>query len=132
MFLVDMICTPADHGPLASQNSDQTYGFLFRFLSGKKVQFHLSRKNQRKFHSNGKRSRRDRRRVVRRTIPLLQSPTPHPLPQPTLGHFPVNQFLLGPSSRCQTLPVGACWQAKLTVSPKLPYFHFVRRKIIFL
>ena len=29
---------------------------LFRFLSGIKVQFHLSRKNYWKFHSNGKRS----------------------------------------------------------------------------
>ena len=44
---------------LASENSDQMIRFnLFRFLSGKKVQFHLSRKNYRKFHSNGKRSKR--------------------------------------------------------------------------
>ena len=46
-----------DPGPLASENSDQMIRFnLFRFLSGKKVQFHLSRKSYRKFHSNGKRS----------------------------------------------------------------------------
>ena len=46
-----------DPGSLAFENSDQMIRFnLFRFLSGKNVQFHLSRKNHRKFHSNGKRS----------------------------------------------------------------------------
>ena len=51
-----------DPDSLASENSDQMIRFnLFRFLSGKKVQFHLSRKNHRKFHSNGKRSRRKRK-----------------------------------------------------------------------
>ena len=46
-----------DRGPLASENSNQMIRFnLFRFLSGKKGQFHLSRKSYRKFHSNGKRS----------------------------------------------------------------------------
>ena len=44
MFLVDMICTQTP-GSLASENSGQMIRFnLFRFLSGKKVQFHLSRK----------------------------------------------------------------------------------------
>ena len=44
-----------DPGSLASKNSDQMIRFnLFHFLSGKKVQFHLSRKNHQKFHSNGK------------------------------------------------------------------------------
>ena len=46
-----------DPGPLASENSDQMIRFnLLRFLSGKKVQYHLSRKSYRKFHSNSKRS----------------------------------------------------------------------------
>ena len=58
MFLVDMIYMYPDPGPLASENSDQMIRFnLFRFLSGRKVLFHLSRKSYRKFHSNGKRSR---------------------------------------------------------------------------
>ena len=50
-----------DPGPLASESSDQMIRFsLFRFLSGKKVQFHLSRqKNYRKFHSSGKLSGND-------------------------------------------------------------------------
>ena len=50
----------ADPSPLASESSDQIIRFsLVRFLSGKKMQFHLSRKkkNYRKFHSNGKRSK---------------------------------------------------------------------------
>ena len=43
-----------DLGPLASKTSDEMIQLnLFRFLSGIKVQFHLSRKNYRKFHSNG-------------------------------------------------------------------------------
>ena len=47
----------SDPGSLASGNSDEMIWFnLFCFLRGKKVQFHLSRKNYRKFHSNGKRS----------------------------------------------------------------------------
>ena len=45
IFLVDI---NPDPGPLASETSDQMIRFcrcdLFRFLSGKKVQFHLSRK----------------------------------------------------------------------------------------
>jgi len=34
--------------------------------------------------------------------------TPVPIPFP-LGHFTLSQFLLGPSSRGQILPAGACW-----------------------
>ena len=46
-----------DPGPLPSENSDQMIRFYpLRFLSGRKVQFHLSRRSYRKFHSNGKRS----------------------------------------------------------------------------
>ena len=56
MFLVDMNMYP-DLGPLASENSGQMIRFnIFRFLSGKKMQFHLFRKKLPKIHSNGKRS----------------------------------------------------------------------------
>ena len=54
MFLFDMYPDP---GPLASETSDQMKRFnLFRFLRGKKCSSIKSRKNYRKFHSNGKRS----------------------------------------------------------------------------
>ena len=75
-----------DPGSLASENSDQMIRFnLFRFLSGKKVQFHLSRKNHRKFHSNGKHSRRrfassytiDTSRPVARHILLEEESSNH-------------------------------------------------------
>ena len=50
-----------DPGSLAFENSDQMIRFnLFRFLSGKKVHFHLSRKNHRKFHSNRPLQKRER------------------------------------------------------------------------
>jgi len=41
--------------------------------------------------------------------PLIISATLTPFP---LGHFTLSQFLLGPSSREQTLLAGACSQAR--------------------
>ena len=55
---IKRLARQAEFSHHVSESSDQMIRFnLFLFLRGKRMQFHLSRTNYQKFHSNGKRSR---------------------------------------------------------------------------